>query len=123
LEPLASWRGLSKVIELFSSGASRLKMAMSIAAVSAALLPARLAASVSREVRSCSTRTGWVRRQNIRSASQSPSFSRSWTTSGRSWIERRSVIVLLVSRRLRRPRLALPRGSSFQSFSTFCRAR
>ena len=39
MEPLASWRGLSKVIEPLSLGTSRLKMAMSVAAVSAALLP------------------------------------------------------------------------------------
>jgi hypothetical protein len=39
MEPLACWRGLSKVIEPLSSGTSRLKMAMSVAAVSAALLP------------------------------------------------------------------------------------
>ena len=91
--------------------------------VDAALLPASLAARVSRETRSCSTRTGRVRRQNIRSASRSPIFSRLWTASGRSWIERRSVIVRVVSRRLRRPQRALPRGSSCHGFSAFCRGR
>ena len=91
--------------------------------VDAALLPASLAARVSRETRSCSTRTGRVRRQNIRSASRSPIFSRLWTASGRSWIERRSVILRVVSRCLRRPQRALPRGSSCHGFSAFCRRR
>jgi hypothetical protein len=121
------WRAnslpLSKVIEPLSSGGKRMKTAMRVAAVSAVLLPASLAARVSREARSCRTGTGWVRRQNMKSASQSPSFSRPMTASGRSWIERRSVIVVFVSRRLRRPLRALLRGSSFQSFSTFCRAQ
>ena len=42
MEPLACWRGLSKVIELFSSGARRMKIAMSVAAVSAATLAGEL---------------------------------------------------------------------------------
>ena len=49
MEPLAFWRGLSKVIELLSSGASRLKRAINVAAISAALLPASLPGIMGRQ--------------------------------------------------------------------------
>ena len=121
------WRAnavsLSKVIEARSRGSSRRKTAIMMATVSAADLPASLAASTKRVLRSLRTSTGRVRRQISRSPSQCPASLRSWTASGRSWMERRPAMVLRGCRARRRPRLARPRGSSFHSFSPFCPGR
>jgi hypothetical protein len=83
---------LSKVIEARSRGSSRRKPAIITATVSAADLPASLAASTNRVLRSLSTSTGRVRLQISRSPSQWRASPRSATASGRSWIERRSAI-------------------------------
>src|SRR3954447_34519 len=121
------WRAnavsLSKVIEARSRGSSRRDTAISTATVSAADLPARRAASTKRVLRSSSTSTGRVRLQSSRSPSQCPGSFRSWTSAGRSWIERRPAMVPRACRARRRPRLARPRGSSFHSFSAFCPGR
>ena len=133
LEPLASWRDLSKVIERLSSSASRLKMAINVAAVSPALLPASLPGIMGRQRQ---LRGALVKHQDRLGApakhevglpiAELPATHDPFG----SLVDRhlvcriwRSLIVPLVSRRLRRPRLALPRGSSFQSLSAFCRAR
>src|SRR4051794_5877316 len=79
---------LSKVIEARRRGSSRRKPAISTATVSAADLPASRAASTNRVLRSFRTSTGRVRLQISRSPSQCPASFRSWTSSGRSWIER-----------------------------------
>jgi hypothetical protein len=63
---------LSKVIEHRSRGSSRRNTAIITATVSAADLPASLAASTKRVLRSLSTSTGRVRLQISRSPSQRP---------------------------------------------------
>src|SRR4051812_30569723 len=102
---------LSSVIEDRSRGSSRRKTAIITASVSAADLPASLAASTKRVSRSSSTSTGRVRLQIKRSPSQCPASLRAWTGSGRSWIERRPAMVERGCRARRRPRRARPRGS------------
>ena len=114
---------MSKVIEERSRGSSRRNTAIMTATVSAADLPASRAASTNRVLRSFSTSTGRVRLQIKRSPSRCPAARRSCTSAGRSWIERRSAMVERGCRARRRPRLARPRGSSFQSFSPFCPGR
>src|SRR3954451_1907962 len=92
------WRAnavsLSKVVEARSRGSSRRKTAIMMATVSAADLPASLAASTKRVFRSSRTSTGRIRRQISRSPSQCPASLRPWTSAGRSWMERRPAMVL-----------------------------
>src|SRR4051794_12645165 len=100
------WRAnavsLSKVIEARSRGSSRRRPAIMMATVSAADLPASLAASTKRVFRSLRASTGRVRRQISRSPSQCPGAFRSWTSAGRSWMERRPAMVLRDCRARRR---------------------
>src|SRR4051795_3328013 len=99
---------LSKVMDERSRGSSRRNTAIITATVSAADLPASRAASTNRVLRSSRTSTGRVRLQIKRSPSQCPASLRSWTSSGRSWIERRPAMVERGGRARRRPRLGRP---------------
>src|SRR5476649_2058456 len=61
--------------------------------VSAAVFPVSRAARVTRDLRSCKTSTGRVHLQMMRSPSQWPASPRLSMIFGRSWIERRSLMV------------------------------
>src|SRR5208282_6011495 len=80
--------------------------------VSAAVLPASRAASVTRDLRSCKTRTGRVHLQMMRSPSQWPASPRLSMVFGRSWIDARSLMVSreALARRGRRRLWRRPQG-------------
>src|SRR5215207_8181888 len=106
------WRAnavsLSKLSGAPSRGSARGNTAIMMATVSAADLPASLAASTNRVLRSLRTSTGRVCRQISRSPSQCPASRRPSTASGRSWMERRPAIMVRGCRARRWPRLARP---------------
>src|ERR1700727_761840 len=92
-------------MDLRSAGSIRANTASMTEMVSAAVFPASLAASVTRDLRLWRTSTGRVRLQMMRSPSQWPPSVLPSTVLGRSWMETRFLMVSC-----RRSRSAWPAG-------------
>ena len=90
-------------MDLRNAGSIRANTASMTEMVSAAVFPASLAASVTRDLRSWRTSTGRVRLQMMRSPSQWPPSVLPSTVLGRSWMETRFLDGIL-----RRSRSAWP---------------